>query len=85
MRRLKKYFKQLNYCNNNFEIDKKNKYIWISQTWVALEVKAWIETTNTKNEETIKNDILRAINKLDNDLLWVAKRDLLEKMNYLWS
>lgn len=66
---------------NNFEIDKKNKYIWISQAWVALEVKAWIETTNTKNEETIKNDILRAINKLDNDLLWVAKKDLLEKMN----
>jgi len=66
---------------NNFEIDKKNKYIWISQAWVALEVKAWIETTNTKNEETIKNDILRSINKLDNDLLWVAKKDLLEKMN----
>ena len=66
---------------NTFEIDKKNKYIWISQNNESLEIKAQIENTTIKNDETIENDILRAISKLDNDLLSIASQILKQKMN----
>lgn len=66
---------------NNFEIDKKNRFIWISQSQMALELKAWIENSTSKNDDAIKSDILRAISKLDNDLFSQAKDNLLQKMN----
>lgn len=56
---------------NTFDLDKKNKYLAITQNDEILEIKAQIENSivKKKNNDKIESDILKTIDKLNKDIL----------------
>ncbi|MBW7954221.1 DNA primase [Candidatus Gracilibacteria bacterium] len=66
---------------DNFEINKKNYYLMLSQNDESLEIQAQIEGIITKNDETILKQIKKTISKLNKDTLEQAKNILIEKIN----
>jgi len=66
---------------NTFDLETKNKYISLSQNDEAIEMKAQIETVVSKNEEKIKNDLLKTISKFNQDILKNAEKNLKEKIS----
>lgn len=69
---------------DNFEINKKNYYLMLSQNDESLEIQAQIEWIIIKNDETILKQIKKTIKKLNKDTLEQAKNILIEKIN-LWD
>lgn len=65
---------------NTFDLDKKNKYLSITQNDEILEIKAQIENSIVKNNDKIESDILKTIDKLNKDIL----KELKEKLS-LWD
>lgn len=65
----------------SFELSKKNKYISLSQTDEALEIKAQIENQIVKNENKIESTILKTLDQLNKNTIKNIETLLKEKIN----